>query len=215
MSAFPAFAHLGRSKVAPVRAEESDEDKKKREDEDKKAKAEEDEEQAKKAKAEEDDEKKKKDDEDKKAKKAKADKDKEEDDKKAQARQDNDDGDRADLVDPVVSAARLRERGRVRAIMLSDAGKANPVAAAHLATGTSMSRSEAIEMLAAIGEQPVAPAPTPTSAKSDALRTRMQDVNIPSVGSGDVARGQVSLADQIVMAGKKRRGEWPDTSSKS
>jgi hypothetical protein len=115
----------------------------------------------------------------------------------------DDDSDRDDDGNPETRKARGRERGRIRAILLSEPGKANPVGAAHLACGTAMSRKQAIEMLAAIGPAPAAAAPEP---KKDALRDRMATVETPRVTSGDPASAP-TLAQQIIAAGKKRRNE--------
>lgn len=199
------FAHLGRPAAAA-----GDDDKKK--------------EDAKKAKAEGDDEDKKGDetkDDAKKSKKAKAEEgDDEEDDddepkkdkakgkaKKAKADEDDGDDDMEDEEqDPDAKSARARERARIRAILVSEPGKANPVAAAHLATGTSMPRGQAIEMLAAMqAGQPVAAAAV--EPKRDNLRDRMADVPNPTVGSDAAAQPAPNLAAQIIAADKKRLGE--------
>jgi hypothetical protein len=87
-------------------------------------------------------------------------------------------------------AARARERDRIKAIFLSAPGTKNPMMAAHVALESSAPRDEAIAAMAA----------TQRAAVATLLRPR------PSV-----------LAAQIVMAGKKRRGEVasdaPETSS--
>lgn len=200
MSAVPAtrpaasspFAHLasGRTKTAAeveadrVAAAKAEEDDQKKKDDEAKKKA--DEEEA--AKKAEEDERKKKDEDAKKGKKSE---------------DGDDDTDRDDDAEPDARAARARERGRVRAILLSEPGKLNPAAAAHLATGTSMSRRQAIEMLSAMqaGATPAAGGPR------DQLRDRMNNAPNPDVGAGGPDGSGATLADRIVLAGKKRRGE--------
>jgi hypothetical protein len=169
--------------VAAAAAEDDkDEDKDKEKDKAKKAKAEDSEDDA-----EGDDKDKEKDS--KKSKKSKA----------ADDEDGDDDTDREDDDKPEARAARARERGRIQAIVLSDAGKANPVAAMQLACGTSMSRKQAINMLAAFG-------PAAVSAPRDGLRDRMALVPQPAVGAGG-EQPAANLAQQIILAGAKARGE--------
>jgi hypothetical protein len=184
-----AFAHLAKKAEGDddedmKKAKRAEEEKKKAEDEKKK------EEEAK-AKAEED----KKKEEDAKAKKA----------KKAEDSDGDDDSDKEDDDDKDARAARARERGRVRAILLSDAGKINPAAAAHLATETNMSRRAAIGMLSALNITSAAPIQK-QEPQRDQLRDRMAEVRTPEIGA-DSAQPNPNLADMIVAAGKKRRGE--------
>ena len=216
------FAHLAR----PPKAADGDDDTKKKDDAAKKAKADED---------GDDDSKKddKKKDDAKKAKKAKADDgagkdaddedsadedgdddskkdDKKKDDAKKAKKAKADDGDDSDDMedeeqDKDARVARARERSRIRAILVSEPGKANPVAAAHLATGTSMPRGQAIEMLAAMQAGQVG-ASAAAEPRRDNLRDRMAEVPNASVGAED-QRPAPNLAAQIIAAGKKRRGE--------
>ena len=193
------FAHLART----PKATDGDDDTKKKDDAAKKAKAEDDE-------SEKDDTKKK--DDAKKAKKAKADDEgddeekedaedgddesekddtKKKDDAKKAKKAKADDGDDADDMEDEepgkdARAARARERSRIRAILVSEPGKANPVAAAHLATGTSMPRGQAIEMLAAMQAGQVgASASAAAEPRRDNLRDRMAEVPNAAVGSED------------------------------
>jgi hypothetical protein len=110
--------------------------------------------------------------------------------------------DRADELDAVARATRQRERGRIRAIMLSEAGKDNPDIAMVLALG-SMSRRQAIDMVQAMAS---------ISAKAkpavETLRTRMDAVDIPAVGSE--GGKEMTPTQMIVLAGKIRRGEKID-----
>jgi hypothetical protein len=189
------FAHLAR------KAEDDDDDAKKKAEEDKKKEDKEEEEKAKK-KAEDD---KKKEEET--AAKKKAEDDKKKEDEEAKADDGDDDSDKDDDDDAKARAARARERGRIRAIVTSDAGKANPVGAMELACGTSMTRKHAIGMLKAMG------VPAPAASKpTDALRSRMAGVDAPDVGNdapgaGANASPVNATAAAIVAAGKKRRGE--------
>jgi hypothetical protein len=195
----------------PVKPSAQSDDDKKKDDEAKKA--EEDKEKDAKKKAEEEEkakkaeeDKKKKDDE---AKKAEEDKKKEDEESKAARAagrvpiNGDEDSDRSDETDDVTRSARERERGRIRAIVLSEAGVINPVLAMHMALGTSTPRAQVIEMMTgmvASGIVPVEP------ARSDSLRDRMAANPNPTVGAGD-ARPAPNLAQQIVAADKKRRGE--------
>jgi hypothetical protein len=209
------FAHLARN--APKAAEDDkDEDKEKdaakddgeeddEEDDDKKTKKSK---KAKKAKADDDDD----GDSDDSDADASEDDDDEGDKKKSskkskKAEDGDDDSDRDDDDDADARAARARERGRIKAIVTSGAGMLNPVGAMELACGTSMSRRQAIGMLQAMGA-PAAAEPRST----DALRNRMSGVETPDIGAGDTAAPAVAgsakaIADAIVVAGKKRRGE--------
>ena len=113
------FGHL--AVAQGVQAESDDEDSKaKKAEEDKKK-----EDEAK--KAEED----KKKEDDAKAKKAEEDK-KKEDEAKAKKAEGDDESDDDDDKKPDARSARARERGRIKAILLSAPGKVNPVAAAHI-----------------------------------------------------------------------------------
>lgn len=196
------FSHLARNAPPVVAGKASDDDDKKKKDEEEAKRAEDKKKEDEEAKKAED---KKKEDEEAAAKKKADDKKKEEDAKKA----DDDDGDTNDDKDPDARAARARERGRIRAIVTSDAGKLNPVGAMHLATGTSMSRSQAIETLHAMG----APAAAAEPARlTDTLRDRMANVRNPDVGPDGAqppanAGTAKATADAIIAAGKKRRGE--------
>lgn len=187
------------------RAKKAEEDKKKeKDDEDAKAKkkAEEDKkkeddekkEKAKKKAEEEDKEKKdkdKKDDDDAKAKAA------------AIARESSDEADRIDELDPVTRTARARERDRIHAILLSPAAEANMIGALHLATETNMPRAQVIATLNALAAAAAQSAPP----KRDSLRDRMETQQQPGIGTGTSGANAPTLADQIIMAGKKRRGE--------
>jgi hypothetical protein len=201
------FAHLARGTAKA--ADEDDKDKDAKEESEGEEDDEEDEDKKSKKKA------KKADDGDEDDAGAKDGDDDEEDgdDKKKSKKSkkaedgDDDDSDREDDDDPEARAARARERGRIRAIVTSDAGKLNPVGAMELACGTSMSRAQAIGTLRAMGV-PAAAEPR----KTDALRNRMAGVDTPDVGAGDapppVAAGSAkAIAAEIIAAGKKRRGE--------
>jgi hypothetical protein len=177
------FAHLGRP--APSVKAETEEEKKKREEDEAAAKK----------KAEED----KKKEEDEAAAKKKAEEDKKKEDAKKKGDGD-DESDREDDEEPEARAARARERGRIAAILSSEAGNANPIAAAHIATGTSIPRSQAIEMVHAMG-----PAAEP-APRGDPLRERMASTPRPDIGAGE-ERPAANLAQMIVVADKKARGE--------
>lgn len=127
------------------------------------------------------------DDETKKKKKAK---------KKAEDKEDEKDEDKPDA-----RAARAREKARIRAIMSSPAGQQFPAVALGLAADTSIPRHAAIKALTRMTKDLSA-----SAAGSDALRDRMAGMQQPDIGASD-ARPASNLAEQIVLAGRKRRGE--------
>jgi hypothetical protein len=183
-------------------ASEDDDDKKKKDEEAKRKAEEEDEEKkeakrkaedddAAKKKAEEDD-KKKKDEEAKKAKSKKADK------------EDGDDDD-DDEKEPAAKAARARERSRIRAIVSCEAAGSFPRMAEHYALNTSIPRADAIAHLTARNLD--APAATAAPApRRDDLRERMAAAPQPNVGGASPSPAP-DLAAQIILAGRRRRGE--------
>jgi hypothetical protein len=151
------------------------------------------------------------DDKDKKSKsKSKA--------KKKKAVADDSDADEADRNDPAASASRARERSRIRAILESDAGKARPAAAMQLALNTRMARGEAVAVLSGF---PVESKQTGMLAQRMAAEpTHEVGPEVPNIGRGDdpqahtkLGNGEVAvhnptlLAQAIVNAGRKRRGE--------
>lgn len=207
--ALSAFAHLARSTKDDENCEDKEKDGKKAEgeddDEDSKSKS-------KKAEDEDDEKKSEETDDDEEASKSKKSKSKKSKAKKAEDDGDDDDeededgdddSDREDDDDPDARHARARERGRIKAILLSDVGKRNPAAAAHLATGTSMSRKQVIQTLAAME---AAMPQAASGAGRESLRNRMTTVKDPALGAGGETVAP-NLAQQIVQAGKKARGE--------
>jgi len=126
------------------------------------------------------------DDETKKKKKAK---------KKAEDKEDEKDEDKPDA-----RAARAREKARIRAIMSSSAGQQFPAVALGFACDTSMPRHAAIKTLTRMTKDLSA------SAGGDPLRDRMAALDQPDIGAGD-ARPAPNLAEQIILAGRKARGE--------
>ena len=206
------FAFLGRSAAAEddekddknkskSKAEEKDDDKDEDGDVKKKDKKDDDAKGKSKSKAEDGD-----DDDDGKKKKKPEDED---DDgnggksksKKSKAKADDDEDD----TSASAKVIRAQERSRIRAILVSEAGQADPVAAAHIALDTDMPRDQAVGMLAAMSVSRAASGgPTPARA---GLGNRMSEVPNPTVGADGGSSTGPSMADQIVAAGKKRRGE--------
>jgi outer membrane biosynthesis protein TonB len=195
------FAHLGKSQAAAAAAvDDAAAIAAKKAEEDEKAKKEDDDEEAKK--------KAKKEEDDKEAKKAEEDEAKAEEEKKAKKKakkkSEGDDGDdesdREDEANAEARVIRAHERGRIRAIVNSEAGLANPSAAYELACNDSMSRNRALAMLRAVG-----PAVS-TETRTDALRDRMAHTAQIDIGVSET-QSSATLAQQIVAAGKKRRGE--------
>ncbi len=140
-----------------------------------------------------------------KGKRAEADDDEGDDGESGDDDEEGDDGsDGADMRKKSARAARLRERARCSAIFKDAAAGKNPALAAQLAFGTSLPRSEAISVLRAGG---LAVASSP---RRPTLDERMAAVKVPSVGAGDAGRpasGAQSVAQQIIAAGKRARGE--------
>jgi hypothetical protein len=185
-------------------AADKDEEKEKDEDKSKKSKAEDDdkkkdddEDKSKKSKAEDDD--KKKDDDEDKSKKSKAededeekDKDKDKDKDKSKKSEDDDEEPEA--------RSRASERARIKAIIESEPGQANVEAAYELAVNSDLPAANAIAILKSVG-------PKSSAVAGDAsLRERMAGTQQPDIGASD-ARPDPNLAERIVIAGKKRRGE--------
>jgi hypothetical protein len=105
-------------------------------------------------------------------------------------------------------AARARERSRCHDITNSRAGLALPVAAAHLAFESTMPRGEAISLLETMLGAMNARA-APQARRTDALRERMAVEPNPNIGLGVDSDGPSNVAEFIVAADRKRRGQNP------
>lgn len=180
------------------------------------------------ARAEEDDERKRRDgesDEDYKARLEKLDKEEGDGDddkdgkkgKKAKGKKaEGDDGDEGDddsdeeetAKASAVRSVRLRERARCAAIFSTKEAAINPAMAAQLAFGSgNLTRSAAIDLL----KSAVQTAPAPAASSRQTLDQRMQAVSTPNVGPSPAQATSVdpsaAMAQAIIAAGKKRRGE--------
>lgn len=121
----------------------------------------------------------------------------------------DDDGDEEsdedDKKNKRTAAARGRERGRIAAIITSKAAQRSDVhrsMAMSLALSTELTRAEAIVVLSQT------PAPDLAKSGAQAARQRLGTAPNPDVGTGDGGNGSgPTLAQQIIAAGKKRRGE--------
>lgn len=137
------------------------------------------------------------------ARRAEEEREREEAEKRAAAEGDDDsEDDGGDGGDANASAARQRERVRCARIMAHGIKLGRARQAGVFAFDTKMSSRAAIAALNAGAED--APA-QPRRASS--LSSRMASTSIPSAGAGGVTPKAPSLAEQIVQAGKKRRGE--------
>lgn len=131
------------------------------------------------------------------------------DDEAKSAKDGDDDSDEDDKSNKDAKAARRRERGRIAAIVTSKSAThsmSNLSYAVHLACNTSMPRSEAIGLLNHVSRDD----PAPAAEKKDVLRERMQDAPKPDIGADAGGGKGPNLAAQIILAGKKRRGEKVD-----
>lgn len=118
-----------------------------------------------------------------------------------------DDSDDKDEDKPDASAARRREKARIRTIVHSAAGKRLPAAALNLALSSAMPRHAAVRLLARMG------ADIPTQG-ARGLRDRMAGVDMPEIGSdpsqnggGGPTSSSAAQAALIIAAGRKARGE--------
>lgn len=182
------FAHL-LSRVGAARAESEDDERKQREGES-------DEDYAK--RMEELDEKERAEQEEREREEARArgaGNDIDGDDTEAE------DGD--DETDDAKKAARATERARCARIMAHGIATGNVKQAAVFAFNTKLSSASAIQALGAANA--VTPQTQPT-ARRPSLDERMAHVRAPNPGSGSSAAAP-SLAEQIIAAGKMRRGE--------
>jgi len=201
-SAMP-FAHfLGYPAAAAARAEDDD-DRKQREgesdDDYAKRMEEKDKEDEAARKAEQD----KKDEEARRAEESDDDADAEADDK-----DDKEEGKRAGRA----GAARQRERVRCAAIVAEGIKLGSVKQACSLAFDTKMTAAQAIGVLTAAAadrasEANATTASAPAPRRGPSIDERMAKVVTPNPGASTPASAAPSMADQILTAGKMRRGE--------
>lgn len=135
------------------------------------------------------------------ARRAEEEREREEAERRAAAEGDDDSED-DDGDDTTASAARQRERVRCARIMAHGIKLGRARQAGVFAFDTKMSSRAAIAALNAGAED----APT-QPRRASSLSSRMASTSIPSAGAGGVTPKAPTLAEQIVQAGKKRRGE--------
>ncbi|MBB5462882.1 hypothetical protein [Paraburkholderia sp. Cpub6] len=197
-SAMP-FAHfLGMPSAAASRAEDDERKQREGESDDDYAKRmeEEDKKDEDARKAEQD----KKDEEARRAEEGDDDADAEADDK-----DDKEEGKRAGRA----GAARQRERVRCAAIVAEGIKLGSVKQACSLAFDTSMTAAQAVGVLAAAAADRAgdANAAAPVPRRVPSIDERMAKVVTPNPGASTPAAAAPSLADQILAAGKMRRGE--------
>jgi hypothetical protein len=200
-SAMP-FAHFLGHPVAAARAE-SDDDRKQRDDETDEDYAKRMEEKDKEDEAARKAEQDKKDEEARRAEESDDDADAEADDK-----DDKEDGKRAGRA----SGARQRERVRCAAIVAEGIKLGSVKQACSLAFDTKMTAAQAIGVLTAAAadrasEANATTAAAPAPSRGPSIDERMAKVVTPNPGASTPAAAAPSLADQILAAGKMRRGE--------
>ncbi|WP_017918052.1 hypothetical protein [Burkholderia gladioli] len=135
------------------------------------------------------------------ARRAEEEREREEAERRAAAEGDDDSED-DDGDDATASAARQRERVRCARIMAHGIKLGRARQAGVFAFDTKMSSRAAIAALNAGAED--APA---QPRRASGLSSRMASTTIPTAGAGGAAPKAPSLAEQIVQAGKIRRGE--------
>ncbi|HDR9358132.1 TPA: hypothetical protein QDB44_004028 [Burkholderia vietnamiensis] len=135
------------------------------------------------------------------ARRAEEEREREEAERRAAAEGDDDSED-DDGDDDTASAARQRERVRCARIMAHGIKLGRARQAGVFAFDTKMSSRAAIAALNAGAED----APT-QPRRASSLSSRMASTSIPSAGAGGVTPKAPTLAEQIIQAGKKRRGE--------
>jgi hypothetical protein len=131
------------------------------------------------------------DDNDKKGKKSK------------KAENDKDDGPHSLAWHEAYAIARKNERERISSIVFSPAGLRNPEAAWRMALESDMPADHVLAILASF-----APAPQGSRKESaDSLRERMSNTKQPDIGADADSGEGPTLAEKIILAGRRRRGE--------
>jgi hypothetical protein len=126
----------------------------------------------------------------------------------------DDDSDESDEASAEFAPIRRRERARCAAIFASPAAAKRPDVAAHLAFGTNLTRTAAIDTLAAVamGERPAVVKVIQPAAANDEenLRSRMAAQPVYEIGTEQERQpvtGPKAFAAAVLVADKKRRGE--------
>jgi hypothetical protein len=130
----------------------------------------------------------------------------EDDDSAAEDDDEEDDDKKKKDSKKAAKAARLSERARIKKILGCKGAQANPDGAFAAAFDTNMSASEAVAILNMMGSSNTA-AEEANAGTRETMRQRLEQTPSPTVGSGDASTQQPDLANAIIAAGKKRRGE--------
>ncbi len=126
--------------------------------------------------------------------------------KKSKDEGDND-SDRDDGENPETRSARARERSRIAAILTSAPSHDYPLLAIHTALQADLPRTQAIALVREMGD---ASAVRPPSLATQILRAGARargEVSAAPYRAPAQGGGHVATAQQIIAAGKKRRGE--------
>lgn len=200
---FASLLNLPRAAAASVAAARAEDEREKRDDESDEDYAKRMEELDEKERAEEREQRADESDEDYAKRMDKLDREEEEEEQARRAAAEGDDEDGDDEGDGAKKAARTLERARCARIIAHGVRIGAVRQAGVFAFDTRVSSKAAIAALNAAMSDDAA---KPRAPKRESLASRMADAKVSNPGAGGGAKAP-SLAEQIVAAGKKRRGE--------